>query len=495
MTRARRIVVVMLLVAGSVLAGGWPLSARQAPAVAPAASAARQAITELNINGLKVIVKERPGSLTVSAGLFIRGGSRNVTADNAGIEALMLAVATEASVSFPREQFRRELARTGTVIDSGINRDYSAFTLGCTREHFDAAWSLFTDAAMHPSFDPADFDRVKSRHLVALRSDADTPDAALQAEVSRVIYANHPYASDPNGTVASVQSLTVDHLKQFHRQFMQTSRLLLVIVGDFTADAIRSRVETSLGKLPRGEYQASAVSPLTFTEPTVSVTPKNLPTNYVQGIYAAPPLDSPDIYPLRVANAILRGLVYEEVREKRALSYAPDAFVGSAGANTGGIYVTAVDANQAVSVMLAQVSRLRTGDVNREAIAATAQDFLTQYYIGEQTNGAQAGSLAVAELLGGGWRTASEFITRIRAVTPVDVRRAAALYMRSMQFVVLGDPSKIDRRVFLQQGRDTDEAALVRFGPAQPRTMYFFQVNELSIEFQATPKSCGRSRS
>jgi zinc protease len=464
----RRIAIAAVVLGGVLLAGRPPVAARQAPAAAVRqAEAVHQAVTELNVNGLKVLVKERPGSQTVSAGLFIRGGSRNVRAANAGIEALMLAVATEASVNFPREQFRKELARTGTLISSGINRDYSAFTLGCTREHFEAAWTLFTDAAMHPSFDPADFDRVKTQRLVALRSDSDTPDAALQAEVAKVIYAGHPYAADPNGTVDSVQSLTVEDLKRFHQDVMQTSRLLLVIVGDLTADAVRSRVETSLGRLPRGDYQAKPVEPLWFAEPSVTVTAKNLPTNYVQGVYAAPPLDSPDIYPLRVANAILRGLVYEEVREKRALSYAPDAFVGSSGANTGGIYVTAVDANQAVSVMLDQIGRLRTADVNRAAIAATAQDFLTQYYLGQETNGAQAGSLAVAELLGGGWRTADQFMDRIRGVTPVDVRRAAAMYMRSLQFVVLGDPSKIDRRVFLQQGRQATPGGL-RFGPAAP---------------------------
>ena len=37
-------------------------------------------VTEFEVNGLKVLVKRREGSLTVAAGLFIRGGSRNITA-------------------------------------------------------------------------------------------------------------------------------------------------------------------------------------------------------------------------------------------------------------------------------------------------------------------------------------------------------------------------------------------------------------------------------
>ena len=61
-------------------------------------------VTEFDVNGLKVLIKRREGSLTVAAGLFIRGGVRNITAENAGIESLMLSTATEASTNFPRQR-------------------------------------------------------------------------------------------------------------------------------------------------------------------------------------------------------------------------------------------------------------------------------------------------------------------------------------------------------------------------------------------------------
>ncbi len=36
-------------------------------------------VTEFEVNGLKVLVKRREGSLSVGVGLFIKGGSRNIT--------------------------------------------------------------------------------------------------------------------------------------------------------------------------------------------------------------------------------------------------------------------------------------------------------------------------------------------------------------------------------------------------------------------------------
>src|SRR2546423_3373694 len=247
-------------------------------------------VTEFEVNGLKVLVKRREGSQTVVAGLFLRGGSRNVTAENAGIEALMLDVASEATQNFPREQLRRELSRTGTNLSYGINYDYSALTLGSTRRFFDRSWEIFADSALHPSFAPEDFQRVKNRILVSLCEEKATPDPLLTVRLSRVAYANQPYMNDPHGTKEAVARLTLDDVKRFHQQVMQTSRLLLVVVGDIDPQQIRQKVESSFGKLPRGDYHAEPVPQLSFRTPTVAVTQRDIPTNYVKGVFAAPPL-------------------------------------------------------------------------------------------------------------------------------------------------------------------------------------------------------------
>jgi zinc protease len=426
-------------------------------AAGASAAASREAadtlrlVSEFDVNGLKVLVKRREGSQSVVAGLFLRGGSRNVTAENAGVESLMLDVATEASQKFPLAEMRRQLARTGTSLSYGINYDYSVLTLGSTRRFFDRSWDIFTDAALHPSFTPEDFERVKSRTLVGLSDNEDTPDSFLQVLQSRVAYAGHPYLNDPRGTTQSVSRLTLEDVRRYHQQMLQSSRLLLVVVGDVDPQQIRQKVEASFGRLPRGDYKSAPLPPLSFSAPTVAVTARELPTNYVQGVFAAPTLTSADIYPMRVASAILQSRVYMEVRVRRNLSYAPDAFLSSQAANVGGIYVTAVDANQAVQVMLKEIARLQSEEISSDEIQATAQQFLTKYYLGQETNAAQAGELAQYELIGGGWRNAAVVIERLRTVTPADVKRAANAYMRNLQFVVIGNPRQIEKGIFVPQ--------------------------------------------
>ncbi|HEX8143382.1 MAG TPA: pitrilysin family protein [Pyrinomonadaceae bacterium] len=408
-------------------------------------------VSEFDVNGLKVIVKRRPGSLTVAAGLFLRGGSRNITAENAGIEALMLDSATEATTNFPRERMRSETSRMGTVVGSGVNYDYSALTLASTRVNFDRSWEIFTDVALRPSFTKQDVELVQSRIVASLRDDVDDPDDYLQRLQERVAYAGHPYFNRPRGTAESVSRLTAEDLRRYHQQMMQTSRLLLVIVGDLDVAQLRAKITQTFGRLPRGDYKPSPLPQLSFATPSVEVTRRGLPTNYIQGLFAAPSLTAADIYPMRIASSVLRDRVFEEVRVKRNLSYAPSAFLSSQAANVGGIYVTAVDANKAVRVMLDEIARLQNEPISPEEITGVVSQYLTSYYMGQETNAAQAGELAQYELIGGGWRNSLVTIERLRAVTPADVQRAARSYMRNIRFVVIGNPDQIDKNVFTSQ--------------------------------------------
>jgi zinc protease len=416
---------------------------------------ARQAslVSEFEVNGLKVLVKRREGSQTVAAGLFIRGGVENISATNAGVEAFMLNVASEASANYPRDRMRKETARIGTVIGEGVNYDYSSLSMAATRANFDRSWDIFTDVALHPSFTKEDVALVQSRILAGLQDDTDAPDSYLQRLQERVAYAGHPYLNRPEGTAENISRLTADDLRAYHEKIMQTSRLLLVIVGDLDAAQLKTRIAASFGKLPRGDYKPQSPPPLSFTSSTVEITSRELKTNYIQGLFTAPPITSPDIYPMRVASSLLRDRVFEEVRVKRNLSYAPDAFLRNQSANVGGLYVTADkdSANPAIRVMLSEIARLQREPIGRDDINAVIAQFLTTYYIGQETNAAQAAELAQYEIIGGGWRNSLTFLEKLRAVTPAEVQRVAQKYMRNIRFVVLGNPQQIDKNVFTGQ--------------------------------------------
>ena len=98
--------------------------------------------------------------------------------------------------------------------------------------------------------------------------------------------------------------------------------------------------------------------------------------------------------------------------------------------------------------MLDEITRLQQQAVSQDELKGTVQQFLTRYYLGQETNAAQAGELAQYELNGGSWKNSFEVIERLRSVTPEDVQRVSQKYMRNIRFVVLGNPRSVDTGVF-----------------------------------------------
>ena len=422
-----------------------PLSAMYAQT----ASAASQ-ISEFDVNGMKVLIKRRPGTPTVAAGLFFRGGVRNMNADNAGIEGFALNVATEGSKSYPRQKLRKETSSVGTVISSGSNYDFSALALASTKQNFENSWKVFVDVALNPAFAAEDVERVRGNFLTALRGQSDSPEGSLEVLNESVVFAGHPYANDPTGTIANISKFKAADLVAYHRNLIQTSRMLLVVVGDVEPAVFRSIVEASFAKLPRGDYKDAPLPAINFSKPTVDITTRSVQTDYVKGTFAAPSIRDPDYYAMRTAMTILQTQVFQEVRTKRNLSYAPDAELGEQSANTASISVSSVNPNESIRIMLGEIQKLKQNPVEEESIGQMAGYFLTTYYLKQETNAAQAAELAQYELLGGGWRNSLEFLDRIRKVKPAEIQAAANKYMKNLRFVVVGNPADIDRSIFLQ---------------------------------------------
>lgn len=433
------LIILSLVFGASAQQGGQPTTASQA-----------NLISEFDVNGLKVIVKRRPGAPTVAAGLFLRGGVRNSTPATAGLENLMLSTATEASKKFPRTVLRKELSRMASSLGAGSNEDFSAISLSSTRPNFDRTWEIFIDTILNPSFTKEDFELVRDRISTALRNESVSPDSFLNVLESKVVYANHPYANDPNGTIETIGSFKVEDIRAYHQKAMQTSRLLLVVVGDVDADTLKKQIGDSLGKLPRGDYKEQPLPPLNFEKSTLDITSKAVETNYVKGIFAAPGLTNPDYYAMRVAITLLQSKVVQEVRNKRQLSYAPNAEMNDDAANTANIYVTAVDANQAVFVMLKEIESMRENGADEDEFTGLPGYFLTTYFLRQETNAAQVAELARFELIGGGWRNSLSFLDKMREVKPQDVKAVAQKYMKNLRFVVIGNPTAINREIFLK---------------------------------------------
>jgi len=146
--------------------------------------------------------------------------------------------------------------------------------------------------------------------------------------------------------------------------------------------------------------------------------------------------------------SLLGQRVFDEVRTKRNLSYAPSAFFDEGlAAPFGALYVTAVDPTTTMKVMFDEARRLQTELIPAKELDGSKAVFLSGYLQEHESVDGQAYDLGTALLVGGDYHLAATNIDRVRATTPEAVRSAAQKWLGNMQTAIVGDPSKLDAKI------------------------------------------------
>ena len=397
------------------------------------------------VDGVRIIHRRTNNNLFV-ANLYLLGGVSIATERTAGLEPLYLEVTERGTRKYPGDRLRRAMARTGSEIGVVPADDWTVYALRTTTDRLDSTWSIYTDRLLAPTLAEADFAFVRANRIAAVQQRGDSPDALLEYLADSVAFAGHPYALSSVGTEGSLSSLTLTDLQRFREERIVKSRMLLVVVGNVERAELERMVRSSLGTLPVGTYAWKA-PPSAADRPgsSVIIEPRRLPTNYILGWWSGPPAGHPDTPALRIASAILSGRLFNEVRSRRNLTYAVEARFRDRGLVSGGLYVTTTRPDTTLRIMRNELNNLRQFTLQTEYLAPLIQQFITEYFLDNETSGAQADFLARAELYDGDYRAAERFVDELRAVTGDDVRRVANEWMRNLRFAYVGDPSRVNR--------------------------------------------------
>ncbi len=403
--------------------------------------------TSWEVGGLTIIHRRAAANQIVVANLYLLGGSRQVTAATAGVEPMLLAVSERGTANFSRDALRQRLARSGSQIVTAVQRDWSLLSLRSTREAFAESWAGFADRIVAPRLEPADVAVVRDQLVAGVRQRRDSPESWAEHLADSVTYAGHPYGVDPIGTEQSLRALDADALRAYHRAEFVTSRMLLVIVGDVTRPVIDSLVTATFATLPTGQYRWTLPDTLPRRPTDLVRDDRNLATNYLAGYAPGPRAGHPDYAALRVATAILSGELFGEVRSRQALTYAVAAPFKEQAVGTVGLTVSTTEPEAALVAMRNVTLELQRIVIDPRALGPLILLFITEYFLNNETNAAQADFLARAQLYEGDWRRHADFARALRAVTPADIQRVLRTYYRDLQFAYVGDPAKLDPAV------------------------------------------------
>ncbi len=402
---------------------------------------------EFLVKDLKVIFKPNPSNEIISVQLYLKGGVLKLTEENQGIEEFIFNSVTLTDRKYADKSWNKILQGTGSGLGSISEKNFTVISLQCTKQYFDQMWEVFTDYVMKNGFYDERTEIARERMLSKIRRQPDVPDVYIRKLAEEQFYKGHPYQFDPMGIEESISKIKMKDMESYLKKNLKKTKLLLVVVGNVDKEVLRKKVSDTFGKISKGKYKPTFPDRVNHTRPNLKVVERDLPTNYILGLFSAPSPKNPDYYPMTIAIDILKWRLFEEIRTKRNLSYAPDAFLATNFANYGGVYATSVEPDSTIKIMLEELKKLRKEPVIEKDLRDRISMNLTRYYLSNESNSAQGQFLARFELSGLGWQQGEKMVENLRSVTAEDVKRVANQYFKNIQFIMLGNPQLIDENL------------------------------------------------
>jgi zinc protease len=378
-----------------------------------------------------------------------RGGAVSEPAGKDGAGWVLGYMMNEGAGDLDTTAYGTRMEDLNMEFGCSVGVDFTRCAFSSLKETADESFEMMRLAFAEPRFDQEPIDRAKRELSVNLKQAETDPKTLAWRKMAGTIMPGHPYAR--YATPETVATVTRDDIVALKQGLMTKDRLMVVVVGDITAEELKPKLDQAFGHLPATSTLADINDVEAAPAPAAPVVVDlPIPQTLVMFNGPGPRRSDPDFYAAYVLNYILGGggfssRLVDDIREKRGLTYGI-----STGLNVqphawrwGGSGSTMNDkASEVVRLVKEHIAKLGAeGPTEKELEDAKAYltgafplNFDSNMKIANVLMGFQQDELGVEYV--------AERNDLINAVTLEDVKRAAATYLKpeNFTFVLVGQP-------------------------------------------------------
>jgi zinc protease len=399
---------------------------------------------ETTVDGVKVIVQPS-GNNIVEIQTIIKGGVQNYAADKMGIESVAMTALTECGTArHDKNAFKDQLDKVSATVYGYDTKDYAVVRMNCIKSDFDVVFPLYAEAITIPVFDEKEFARIKQDAINNLKTNESQPDAAIDKYANKIAFEGRDYAKDPGGTAEIIQNLTPQETKTYYSGILTRSRMVVVVVADLDQTTIETKIKILLDGIKQGAPFDFKKSFFRIYKNTFSSEARDLATNYVEGVTSGPEAGTPDFNAFQVAMRIFADRHFLDVRTNNGLSYAPQAWFSAGSTSVAKFSVSTTEPDKYIAVFDNLVAAIKAEGFKADEVANMKTTYLTGFYYKNETNMAQASSIASNEVIHNNWRRSLTLVEDVKKLTAEQVSDAFRKYIGNIVWVYQGDTKKVN---------------------------------------------------
>jgi predicted Zn-dependent peptidase len=410
-------------------------------------------------NGIVVLTEHMPGLRSVTAGIWVRRGSRHETAELNGICHFIEHAVFKGTTRRTAREIAVESDRLGGHFDAYTTHEMTGFATKVADTAISQAIDLLADMVTHPKFDQEDLEREQKVILEEMKMVEDTPDELLGELFNAAYFPNHPLGRPIEGTRETVPTFDHKTTLAFHMREFSYTNLVIAAAGNVHHERLLDLVGTAFDGCEGGV--SALPQPITKSRPTPAapiLIEHKSELEQAHLVIATPWPDAvnEDRYAASLLASIIGGgtssRLWQKIREERGLAYSVGAG-GSAFSDVGvfNIYAgTSPDQlDEVLELSLEELSMVVSENVTETELNIVKDQAIASILLGLESSSARASTLARQEIIHGRRIHPDEVVQKIRDTTADQINEIARTYFKSesLSLGALGNLNgfKVDR--------------------------------------------------
>jgi len=458
-----------------------------------------EGVTEYRLdNGLRVLLVPDSTIDTVMVHITYMVGSRHEGYGEKGMAHLLEHMLFKGTARHPK--LKEEFTQKGVRYNGTTSYDRTNYfeTLAASAENLDWALGVEADRMVNAFVRKEDLDSEMTVVRNEFESGENSPGRVLHQRMMQLAFPWHNYGNSVIGSRSDIESVPIERLRAFYRMYYQPDNAVLAIGGKFDEKQALASVARHFGVLPKparvlpGLYTAE---PVQDGERSV-VLRRTGDTQSVGALYRVPSGGHED-YP--TVDVLVNLMATQPTgRLHRALvqkNLASGIWGGENSLHDPGVMYFGASLSKAAPLEPAREALLDTlENIAREPVTAEEVERAKTTLLNDFKK-IQIDSLALVSALSefsatGDWRLFFLYRDRLRKVTPADVQRVAATYLKPANRV-LGTfvPTEQPSRAEIPPAPDLALALAGYAGGSSPELGEAFDPSPANIEARIVRKT------
>ena len=336
--------------------------------------------------GIKVWLVEEKNLPIISMSFAWQGGVENDAEDKQGLCRIAAAMLTKGAGQDDENAFQKKMQENAISIGFTAQRDTIYGQFRSLKDTLPIAKDMLRASLYNPRFDEDSLTRLKAETSSSLKRYQSDPDWMLSRLMMSETFSGHPYSKRSMGTLATINAITRDDLKNWHKR-LSRDQLIVSITGDITKVEASKILDDLFGDLPQRTELPAVLEAEIKGKQQVFIVNYNGPQSSMQLIWPGIKRSDKDWYAAQVMNYILGGgsfssRLMSEVREKRGLTYGISSgmalFDHAATYNIQASFKNE-NAGEVLALVKKEIARIRDTEVSANELKA-AKDYLIGAY-------------------------------------------------------------------------------------------------------------------